>query len=50
MAARLQLSPLAVQEADPMGVRKKFVWTVAALFAGLAAFLAVRQTLPDSRF
>lgn len=28
-----------------MGVRKKFVWTVAALFAGLAAFFAVRQTL-----
>jgi hypothetical protein len=28
-----------------MGVRKKFVWTVAALFAGLAAFLAVRQTI-----
>jgi hypothetical protein len=28
-----------------MGVRKKFVWTVAALFAGLAAFIAVRQTL-----
>ena len=28
-----------------MGVRKKFVWTVAALCAGLAAFLAVRQTI-----
>jgi hypothetical protein len=28
-----------------MGVRKKFVWTVAALFAGFAAFLAVRQTI-----
>jgi hypothetical protein len=28
-----------------MGVRKKFVWTVAALFAGLAAFFAVRQTI-----
>jgi hypothetical protein len=28
-----------------MGVRKKFVWTVAALCAGIAAFLAVRQTM-----
>jgi hypothetical protein len=28
-----------------MGVQKKFVWTAAILFAGLAAFFAVRQTL-----
>jgi hypothetical protein len=27
-----------------MGVRKKFVWTFAALFAGFAALLAGRQT------
>ena len=26
-----------------MGLRKKFVWTVAALCAGFAAFIAVRQ-------
>jgi hypothetical protein len=28
-----------------MGVQKKFVWTAAVLFAGLAALFAVRQTL-----
>jgi hypothetical protein len=28
-----------------MGMRKKFVWTLTALFAGIAAFLAIRQTI-----